>query len=182
MKLVQKSVLLDTLLGQIHFVFSVSGMGVTESDLSISVRTFTPKIPAGMKVKSCRAILFSLECTNQAARISYSATLDTRIVGGPCTGERLEAIEWDKEGLNVSVGTEDSEALKNRMPYLNIRERAGVATYSEDQITVEIPECLHIRPATFHFVVADTAKASRDDASGWFAVDVLHKRIRQLFE
>lgn len=121
-----------------------------------------------------KAFIVILEKEPEIRSLELEITLTDMLTdGGHCTGQGLDALEWSSENLNITLGTEDSEYLALRAPWLN----KGDANIKIDLKPKGITFSLMKKPAntefSFHFVLA----VSENDSNGnsdWFAVQVDH--------
>ncbi|MEM6497945.1 MAG: hypothetical protein AAF709_14635 [Pseudomonadota bacterium] len=168
----------ETELGRIEAVFSVTAPDLARNQISFCAIPFDPKLPADMRVRKCTAVLLAIDGLVLLEEVSLSLKLITTTVGAACTGQCLDAQEWSENGNLVVIGTEDGEALSCRYPGLGL----------EDQVTTELSDRsmilrlrklgLHNCPS-FHFVVAENDDPEPIDASAWFAVDQNHDFVLQ---
>lgn len=177
MAIVKKSVELETLLGQLTVEVNLDGKGICPENLSIKLSEFHTELPEGMHVKRCRAVIISLESTALEFTISYKASLSIGCQGGACTGQGLEAIEWQDKGVLLVVGTDDAEELARRLPSLNLANYNSTASYEEDAMEISLKVKPESRLTTFHLIVAENTSPELAQDSAWFAVNVSHKLV-----
>ena len=176
-----KSYSIETALGELKIEFFVDGADVSGKSTSISYRSIDPEIPAGMSVEKCHAILLRIEGCSSPCSAKFAATLSTSATGSACTGEALEAIEWDKSNSLVVVGTEDANALIARMPWIELDIDSSIAIYTPKRLEIDIGDVTHPKPVSFHFIIAENSLPEPQDASAWFSVDIPHEQVLKKF-
>lgn len=168
---------LNTPLGA--FVISLSCEGVRSEDVAVDLQRVAPvlQLPPTMSVAACNAFVVRVRSTKSVPLLQWTCTCLADVRGYPETGEALDAQEWAAGGHVVMVGTEDSEFLARRLPFLQQNPYESVVHYAPDRIEVR----LHQVPAEFdlslHFVIAENPWPEPMHLSAWVAVDIPHARL-----
>lgn len=157
----------------------VAGCASPES-LSLKSADIQPTLPVGMRVDRCRAVLVRLTGTQGPFQLQFSARLISQAKGHPCTGDRLEAIEWSDDRSLIVVGTEDAAALSTRMSGLDIVQDQAIASYDRQAIQIRLSG-KQSNDVTFHFIIAENPAPEPTPDGAWFAVDVSHQFVTQQF-
>lgn len=178
---VTKSLSMETALGELTIEVFVDGAALTDESVEISWRSIAPALPPGMSVDTCRVILIKVDSGSSLCHVRYIANLHAKSIGSACTGEALEAMEWEEENRTVVVGTEDSEALVARMPWAAGALNAVIATYTSQALKIDTGDVHHPKPVSFHIVIAENALPEPSEASAWFAVDIPHEQVLAMF-
>ena len=167
---------LDTALGS--FVF-VAVCDHRPGEVSLELRTFEPRLslPAGMSVLRCRAVVLRVTTQVDVAILRWSCESPPSVAGSPCSGEDLDAQEWEAGGRLVVVGTEDEDAIARRLGFLQLDPNANLAQYSPQKLEMRIP-CIPASAAfSLHFILAENTSPEPVDASAWFAGDIPRKHL-----
>ncbi|MEO1662407.1 MAG: hypothetical protein AAFR51_15570 [Pseudomonadota bacterium] len=174
---VTKALSLETSLGRLTILVSVNGESIAKNNLSLTASAIEPSLPVGMHVENCRAVLICVDRSASRFRINYSAKLETKIEGGSCTGQCLEAIEWEDQRTRIVVGTEDAEGLAWRMPWQDLKPDDVIARYSASAVELSLVGNPHSQQTTFHLIVAENPVPEPAPDSAWFAVGSPHKAV-----
>lgn len=110
-------------------------------EVSLDLRTFEPRLslPAGMSVLRCRAVVLRVTSQVDIAGLRWSCESPPSVVGSPCSGEGLDAQEWEVGSRLVVVGTEDEDVLASRLGLLRQDPYRGWIRYSPRKLEVRIP-------------------------------------------
>jgi hypothetical protein len=167
---------LDTALGS--FVF-VAACEHRPGEVSLDLKTFEPRLslPQGMSVLACRAVVLRVSTHVEVAALRWSCESPPNVPGSPCSGQYLDAQEWQAGDRLVVVGTEDEEALANRLGFLQLDPNASLARYSPQKLEMTIPRIPASAAFGLHFILAENTSPEPEDASAWFAVDIPHKDV-----
>jgi len=98
------------------------------------------------------------------------------ITGGSSTGQYLEASTWEDDHYYVSIGTEDTEALHNRihanklMP-IAIQEKQELTFSDMNRVGIYLPSIESHHICQFHFYIAWKRYTDPEDVDTWYAVD-----------
>lgn len=98
------------------------------------------------------------------------------ITGGSNTGQYLECSTWENDHHYVSLGTEDAEALQDRMnnnklmPIL-IEDEKELTFSDMNRIGIYLPSIESHKICQFHFYVAWKRYTDHEDVDTWYAVD-----------
>ncbi|MBW8636659.1 hypothetical protein K1W69_05600 [Hoeflea sp. WL0058] len=169
-----KQTAVETELGGVAASAQVVSPDLVEKAVSLKVVPFKPKLPPGMSVRACTAILLLIDGSVEIERLSFGVTLDSDLEGSRATGERLDAQEWSDGANLVMIGAEDGEALDLRLPNSGFDRVPGVI-YTADAMTLELSGLPKLDNPSFHFVIAEKEDRDPVDASAWFAVDQDHR-------
>ncbi len=168
--------IVETPIGSLSFKFQAS-----EGDLSsASVRAskLEPHIPDGMAVEGSIAVLLRVNSTTRIRDLNFTCSwVNLNIDGSGCTGEALDAWEWEKDGELVIVGTEDGDWLGSR---LNIEEQiqdSYPVTIMNNCIAINIQEFPENKELTLHYIISWNSLPEKVDSACWYAVDVAHNRV-----
>jgi len=164
----------ETQLGRVAAVAQIVSRDLAEKSVSLKVVPFKPKLPPGMSVRACTAILLLIDGQVEIERLSFGVTLESDLEGNRETGQCLDAQEWTDGSNLVMFGTEDGEALDLRFPNLGL-DRIPVVTYTAGAMTLELSGLPKLDNPSFHFVIAENEDRDPVDASAWFAVDQNHR-------
>ena len=167
---------LDTALGP--FLFEAA-CDHRPGDVSLDLRTFEPRLslPAGMSVLRCRAVVLRVISQVDIAGLRWSCESPPGVSGSGCSGEGLDAQEWEAGGHLVVVGTEDEDALASRLGLPRQEPYRGWISYSPCKLEVTIPWVPASPAFGLHFIVAENTSPEPVDASAWFAVDIPHAQL-----
>lgn len=167
---------LDTALGPFLFVVACDH---PPGGVSLDLRTFEPRLslPAGMSVLGCRAVVLRVTSQVDVGGLRWSCESPPGVAGSPCSGEGLDAQEWEAGNRLVVVGTEDEGALATRLG-LPLREPyRGWVQYSPSKLEVRLPPVPGLGTFGLHFIVAENTSPEPAESSAWFAVDIPHERL-----
>lgn len=166
-----------------YFPFGDIALTATSSvalDRSLSVRRveITPDLPDGMAVDFVTAFLIELVTSSSVHDFAF----DCRLVcspskGDPNSGENLDAQSWSIGNGLLMIGTEDCEALRARMTWLDISLDNDLVSYLRDGFRLTFPYIPAKRQLSFHFVIAYNQIDKHCD-SEWFAVDIPHANLQ----
>jgi hypothetical protein len=174
---VSGNVSLDTPIGTLSF-----NVKCNEGQLVnclISTHRWEPSLPKGMSVEGCYVVLLKCCLEKPLKSIKYSCEwVELKTVGHGCTGEALDAWEWESNGTLVIVGTEDPKWLNSR---LGLSKEYTAENYpimmENNKITISIEEFERNKELSLHYVISWNSLPEPKDNSCWFAVDIPHKEI-----
>lgn len=172
------SISVNTPLGNLNF----SAVAENFSDISefteVALSRPEVKLPSGMVVEDLVACLLICQPRERLLNLVFQCIWDTpSLKGAPDSGERLDAQSWENATHIVMVGTEDYEALNERMPELSLREELYPIEYMTDGFRIMIPS---VEPGTrlsLHYVIATNRLPEPVDCSCWYAVDINHNVV-----
>ncbi|MDX1961505.1 MAG: hypothetical protein SFX18_00040 [Pirellulales bacterium] len=148
-----------------------------DNALVVQQVAFTPNPPAGMAVDLVAAYRDSFCVPFPIHAFSFELTLTQCVTkGGPNSGESLDAQSWSIGDGLLMIGTEDGEALKNRMPWLKIEGDNYPIEYLRHGLRIAIPYVAPNTTVGFHFVLAYN-QVDLGTYSEWFAVDVPYHQL-----
>lgn len=174
---IPKKVILNTPLGALSFKAKCRNGHIQDSQ--ITFHKWEPSIPSGMSVDGCYVVLFKNTSSEQIDDFELSCSwVDLNVKGHPCSGEALDAWEWESGKTLVLVGTEDTEWLHSR---LNINKKYSPENYpitmENNTVSIRIDEFGKNKELSLHFVVSWNTLPEQVDNSCWFAVDISHEKI-----
>jgi len=147
--------------------------------LDIASGQLKPEIPKGMGVEGCIAVLLSCLPSKPLSGFEFKCQWEKlKQAGYGCTGEALDAWEWESNGSLVIVGTEDSEWLNSRLGLeKDYTTKNYPVTMHNNIVNIEIEEFAAHKELTLHYVIAWNKLPEPVESSCWYAVDVPHERI-----
>lgn len=162
----------DTPLGNVRFEAVVHG----KADMQIL--ELPCLLQNGMTLERIVACVLVVEPSIDGADLSFSAQLDNECqAGSPEPGECLDCVSWESSGWALSLGTEDGDALSQRLKCLNIESEAYPISYSQTGLELLLTGLKKGKALSFHFIVAYNFTPGDQECSTWFAVDVPHKVV-----
>ncbi|MBG9993327.1 hypothetical protein [Pseudoalteromonas sp. NZS37] len=175
----QNELVLKTIFGELSF-----GVTAKEGDLSngkiVSVN-LEPMIPEGMEVEDSIVVLLRVNSSTDIKNLNFTCTWNNTIEeGGACTGQFLDAWEWEKDNHLLLIGTEDEEILGSRLGTKYLSQ--SPVTMGSKGFEIHIKTFPKDRELTLHYVVSSNGLPEKEDCSCWFAVDVAHKRVLEACE
>ena len=166
---------LQTPIGQLKF-YTTSVGGVTEQ-LNISQCQIEPSLPDGMNVDRCIVVLLQFWVEQPVQEFNFYCGWKTlKTVGHSCSGEALEAWEWESDNYLVTIGTEDTEYLSSRIPNSS---PDSFITMQANKIRICLKELLHNKSYSLHYAIAWSTLLELSAYSCWFAVDIPHPVVRK---
>ncbi|WP_313637832.1 hypothetical protein [Paenibacillus sp.] len=160
--------------------------GWEEKNIIVEIVISKPpiRIPETMKIENSRGILIRLFCKTDNMTLSFLTYWSKREWedGGSDTGQFLQASTWNKGSMRLSIGTEDSEYLEQRMMnnwLMPIRksDSYNLTGSNEDGLEIDLPNIRANELCQFHVFIAWGSSSDRYDASTWYAVDQDSKQI-----
>lgn len=156
---------LPTPLGTLRLVAS----GADAAKVALRLVPQAPSPHHSGQVDGCLAALWQLDAREATSPLEISCTWDhAPASGSPASGQYLDALTWGKEGVFVTVGTEDDEALSLRITTAPIQIR-----YTPDGLVVALPALPPGATCSGHFLIA----WGPDELATWFAVDRPHQQV-----
>jgi hypothetical protein len=137
----------------------------------------SPDLPPGKSVVRCRAVILNVTHQESNCVLQFGVRCPMRAEGSPCSGQCLEAQEWQYGAHLLVIGTEDAEALNARMPFLGLEDFDAVVEYYSHAMIIRleaVPPCHEI---TLHFIIAENLFPEPAADSAWFAVDIPHRAL-----
>jgi hypothetical protein len=170
----QPSTRIETPLGSLEFLTEFSE--AASRGHSLVIAPIQPMLPLGMSVAACFCVLLSVQAGDAPASVLFSAKLrpNAPVTAGAETGQGLEAQVWRSPLHVLSVGTEDAEYLRARLPG-GFAVAGDPFDYSPETLSVNIASIPSGESLSLHFVVAWNELPEPKDCSCWYAVDVSHK-------
>lgn len=98
------------------------------------------------------------------------------ITGGSNTGQYLEASIWEDDHYHVCIGTEDSEALldrikNNKLMPISIQDEEELTFGDINKIGLYLPSIESHKICQFHFYISWKRYTDHEDVDTWYAVD-----------
>ncbi len=168
--------LIRTPIGSICFDVKASSGEISNAEISIA--EIKPLLPDGMEVQGSIAALLTVVSPTQIKDLQFSCTwtdCDTR--GDACSGEGLDAWEWENTNQLVIIGTEDGECLSSRLSLGEITRDNYPVLMDRNCIKINIEQYPANKELTLHFVISNNTLPEKEDCSCWYAVDVAHNRV-----
>jgi len=174
-----KSISFDTALGRFDFSASVQpAVSSAKTRVNLEERYPDLDLPHEMSVERCRAVVLSVVPSSPLLSLRFECHFRGHLHGSRCSGEGLDAFEWGDDSHLVVVGTEDSDFLISRMPFLDGLDE-WVGDFSNNTMTITLENIdTGGKELTLHFILAENPEPEPVDASAWFAVDCPHARLR----
>jgi hypothetical protein len=169
---------LETGLGPLHVTACVAADLLHTEDVSISIFPIVARVPVGLTVERCSAILLNVHRHGPLECINFRIEFSNGLCGRPCTGQYVEAQEWSNEANLVVIGTEDAESLNRRYPALGLSAQS-VVIYSPTSMTLRLEGLAGLEAPSFHFLVSENPATELFDVAAWFAVDELHEHLQK---
>lgn len=174
---------LPTPIGSLEFL-ATTERGVTRNAY-IKSCAIEPKLPNGMAVQRCVAVLFQCEPSENIEGLVFRCGWkELQEKGYGCTGEALDAWEWEHDRTLVVIGTEDNEWLSHRLRFIDVAKTANAypVTMRDNVIEIRLSVVPPGEPVSLHYIVAWNSLPEKAESSCWFAVDVPHERVRSACE
>ncbi|MEO0513766.1 MAG: hypothetical protein AAF086_00540 [Planctomycetota bacterium] len=130
-----------------------------------------------MSVLSCHAIVVSISTHADIPALCWSCASPADRSGSACTGQYLEAQEWEEDGHLVVVGTEDEEVLSKRLPFVKYDPFSSNFEYTPQCLQVTLRDIPAGAKFSVHFLIAENFSPEPVDASAWFAVEMPHEKL-----
>lgn len=169
----------ETPIGRLIFELNMARGEISE--LHISQCDIEPKIPKGMSVEGCKAIL--LRCTSKThlKDLTFSCSwMELEEKGFSNSGECLDAWEWEHKNTLVLIGTEDDECLGSRVDLKKSTSDYYPITMKDNTIKIHISEFPKSKVLTLHYMISWNFIPEKIDSSCWFAVDVPHNKVLEI--
>lgn len=149
------------------------------SDHALNVQRIelAPELPVGKSVDLIVAYRIVFNSPVPAHDFFFDIELaKCQSKGNRESGEHLEAQSWSIGNGRLVLGTEDGEALKARMPWLQIQRDDYPIEYLDHGFRMVLPYIASGTTVGFHFVLAYNPTDMGCD-SEWLAVDVPHSQL-----
>ncbi len=168
--------IIRTQIGNVGFKVHASDGDI--SNASIAIAEIEPLIPQGMEIEGSIGVLLTLVSPSEIKDLKFSCVWsDNEAKGDACSGEGLDAWEWESEGQLVVIGTEDGEWLFSRLNLGELTRDNYPVSMDTNRITIELDQYPANTELTLHFVVSSNSLPEKEDCSCWYAVDVAHRRV-----
>lgn len=150
---------------------------------------FQPKLPVGWEVDNCLAGIWRIKTSAKRAHFMFSAYLESQIPADPESGERLIAVGFEDPAFQLSIGTDDEDALISRATYnkwLPSHFKDCLSSYSvryaPHGLEVILPQSRCDDLIQIHFITAWIASTKCNPISTWYAVDQSPEYILSLLK
>ena len=174
LKIAENSI--TTSIGKIYF--TVKAVEGDISETRVLLTEIQPFLPEGMKVESSIAALLRVYSSFPIRELEFTcAWNEFEGKGNSCSGEGLDAWEWEDNDQLVVIGTEDGDWLASRLNLGVISQENYPILMKNNCITIEIDKYPSNKELTLHFVIAQNTLPEKEDCSCWYAVNVAHNRI-----
>jgi hypothetical protein len=169
-------VIVETSIGNLSF--TVEAMEGDLSNAEVVNSKIEPFIPEGMTVELSIAVLLRASSPKPIKKLSFSCSwIDYNETGYGCSGEYLDAWEWESNNQLVMIGTEDAEMLGGRLKIREMTLENSPISQNNNIVNIEVNKYPENKELTLHFIIAQNRLPETVDASCWYAVDVPHKRV-----
>lgn len=158
--------------------FTVKTVKGDIGDARIFLTEIPPFLPEGMEVENSIAALLKVYSSVPIKELEFICSwheFDGKGYG--CSGEWLEAWEWEVNNQLVIIGTEDVEGLATRFKLGELSRDNYSVSMEKNRISIEIAKYPSNKELTLHFIIAQNSLPEKEDCSCWYAVDVAHSRI-----
>ncbi len=160
----------ETPLGCINFEAKVSG------STKIKMLDLPCTLSNGMTLDRVVAYVLFVEPGVDSAALTFAAHLDNEsLSGSPESGECLDCVTWESSNWALSLGTEDGDALSQRLKILDVETHEYPISYSSSGLELRLAGLERGKALSFHFIVAYKRLPDSRGCSTWFAVDVPHE-------
>jgi len=162
---------INTPLGSVEFTATGS------AKLELRSCNLPPNLPNGMEVEKVIAVILDVVPENNIFELVFDGQLKNQAIkGGYDSGESLDCVTWETDEWALSLGTEDHQAINERLPNLQVPEMPNPVTYSSSGLRLSLAELTSVdNPISFHFILAYKQLPDDRECSTWFAVDVQHE-------
>lgn len=96
--------------------------------------------------------------------------------GCPNSGQNLDAQSWRIGDGSLTIGTEDGEAIQDRIPWIVFDRDDYPINHLPDGFKIVLKQVPVLSNFSLHFVTAYNRIASTDE-SEWFAAEIPHQTI-----
>ncbi len=170
---------INTPIGSLTF-----GASIQEGDLAnCKIKSFhiSPKLPVGMTVSGCMAVILQCLPNNPFKGFTFSCEWDElKTKGYSCSGQGLDAWEWESEGVLVLIGTEDFEYIESRLELkTEFPPENYPVTMANNKVSIAIESLEKNKEISLHYVIAWNHLPESVEDSCWYAVDIPHNKIIQ---
>jgi|SRR5690554_1647149 hypothetical protein len=160
----------ETPLGRIKFEAMVSG------NTKIKMLDLPCTLSNGMTLDRVVACVLVVEPDVDGVALTFTAHLDNEsLSGSPESGECLDCVSWESSNWALSLGTEDADALSQRLKCFDIESGEYPISYSGSGLELRLAGLDRGEALSFHFIVAYKRLPDSRECSTWFAVDVPHE-------
>jgi len=171
--------IIDTPLGKLSFDVTTNSGDL--SRLKYKTCEVIPVLPDEMKVEKCIVIIMSCLTLAPFKNLSFHCKwLVLKEKGYACSGEGLDAWEWDNGNYTVTIGTEDSELLESRISIKGLNNKNYSITMSDNNVSINLEEFPENTELTLHYIVAWNPEPEPVSDSCWFAVDQSHEKMLEI--
>ena len=125
----------------------------------------------------CRAVILTVPESPSLNSLRFRVRCDTVAKGSPCTGQGLEAQEWESRTHLLVIGTEDAEALNGRLPYPGLGDFDAIVQYEIKSMEIQLASIPPHREIKLHFIIAENPYPEPTECSAWYAADIPHRAL-----
>lgn len=171
---------LVTKIGNIQFEVTARFGDISRA--TIETKKYIPKLPDGMSVESATLVLLSMPAVSPIEHLKFTCNLGMTFPDAyACSGEGLDAWEWECRSRLVMIGTEDGDWLGSRLNLGRIDRESYPVHLNNNIISIEIDRYSRDSRLTLHFVVSENPYPEIQDCSCWFSVDAPHDLVLNEF-
>jgi hypothetical protein len=172
----------QTPIGRLKFYSTAIGGSVEKS--TIYQDNVSQSLSDGMRSVVTIAILLHFSVMEPIKEFSFCCKWEnSNTPGYGCSGEGLEAWEWEDGNYIVIVGTEDPAYLKLRIPSLPhklFEPSYYPVTMEENEVRICLKELPVSNSCSLHYVVAWNNLPEPEGSFCWLNVDLPHKLVEKL--
>ena len=174
--------IVETPIGNLRFVAYADGEPLGATVATFRCGVLEPILPLGMSVTRSVGVMVAVhpQVTMQNFQVRALWTEEPPTNASPSSGERLDAQEWVGGGHIVVLGTEDGEALEDRLTEHGLLPDTYPVSNLPVGLEVTLPQVPAGFTTTLHFIVAINTHPEPVDCSAWFAADVPHERVHRV--
>jgi len=167
---------IETPLGELHFFVNTHAGDF--SRLKMKCSEIIPTLPKGMSVEKCFVVIMQCKTTSPFKDISFYCKWNNfNERGYACSGEGLEAWEWDNGEHTVTIGTEDNESLCSRIKINELNNSNYYIEMKDNVTTINLTSFPEETELSLHFIIAWNPQPEPASDSCWFAVDQPHNNL-----
>jgi hypothetical protein len=172
----------QTPISQLKFYSTAIG-GLIEKS-TIFQENISQSLSEGMRSVVTIAILLNFSVIEPIEEFRFCCKWEnSKKSGYGCSGEGLEAWEWEDENYVVIVGTEDPVCLKLRIPSVPdelFNPSYYPVTMAENEVVICLKELPVGKSYSLHYVVAWNNSPEPEGTFCWLNVDLPHQFIRKI--
>ena len=124
------------------------------------------------------AVVLQINAKDPIRKVTFSCFFDQSLLRGhSCSGQFLDAWEWESENNLVIIGTEDGEALGYRLEKSEYTIKNTPVFYENNKLSIIINDWVSHKTLSLHYIVAENSLPEQVDCSCWFASDQPHENL-----